>query len=108
MHCLCGFADKFMLMPACLCTCGHIIACVSTAPCVNKCICSYAHVAAHVHMFCLATKRWIIVSCQGDNAGEVELLTHMSAKEQPGQYESLCRPLWPLSTVTLVINVKCL
>lgn len=59
-------------------------------------------------MFRLATKRWIIVSCQGDNAGEVELLTHVSAKEQPGQYESLCSPLWPLSTVTLVINVKCL
>lgn len=54
-------------------------ACVSTAPCVNKCICSHAHVAAHVHMVCLTRKRrYIILSCQGDIAGEVEILTHMS------------------------------
>lgn len=54
-------------------------ACVSAAPCVNMRICLCAHVAANVHMFCLTMKRrYIIVSCLGDIAGEVELLKHMS------------------------------
>lgn len=75
-----------------ICICRHInvdacmfmhvwaySACVSTAPCVKIIICSNAHVAANVHMFCQTAKwRYIIVSCQGDIAGEVELQTHVS------------------------------
>lgn len=49
------------------------------------CACEYllmhAHVAAHVQMLCMTScvtkRRYIIVSCQGDIAGELELLTHM-------------------------------
>ncbi len=41
----------------------------------------HAHVAVHVQMLCMTScvtkRRYIIVSCQGDIARELELLTHM-------------------------------
>ncbi len=52
---------------------------VSAAVCV--CALMHAHVAVHVKMLCMtscvANRRYIIVSCQGDIARELELLTHM-------------------------------
>lgn len=74
MHCLCVFCRQINVDVARLMATYY--ACVSAAPCVKMRICSYAHVAPHVHILCLRRKRrHIISSCQGDIAGEVELLT---------------------------------
>lgn len=82
VYCLCTFVRKLMLMYTCLCMQGFHYVCGSTTMCVyafanaHTCWCSL-----HVQMFCMvscvAKRRYIIVSCQGDIARELELLTHM-------------------------------
>lgn len=58
--------------------CGHII---HTTACACVHLLMHAHVAVHVQILymasCVTKRRYIIVSCQGDIAGELELLTHM-------------------------------
>lgn len=72
--CICTQIDVHMLM--------HVwahYACESTTTCVYPLM--HAHVAMHVQMLCMTScvtkRRYIIVSCQGDIARELELLTHM-------------------------------
>lgn len=80
LYCLCAFLHNLMLMYTCLCMCGGIMH-VYAQPHVCVCLLMRAHVAVHVQMVCMTTcvtkRRYIIVSCQGDIARELELLTHM-------------------------------
>lgn len=73
--------------------------------CVCVCLLMHARVAAHVQTLCMTTcvnkRRYIIVSCQGDFARELDLLTHMDI--------TLCQvTAWtiqvPLQTSLALIN----